>query len=76
MPSVWWWAAVGSAARYAGNGTTLQRWDLYPRQRERPGWPLFVGGCELVGGSGTGTFTQNSGTNAIIGGGSVAVSQA
>ena len=33
------------------------------------GGPLFVGGFEIVGGNGTGTFTQNSGTNAIIGGG-------
>ena len=32
------------------------------------GSPLFVGGCEVVGGSGTGTFTQNCGTNAIVGG--------
>ena len=31
--------------------------------------PLLVGGCEVVGASGTGTFTQNSGTNAIVGGG-------
>ena len=31
--------------------------------------PLFVGGVEGIGISGTGTFTQNSGTNAIVGGG-------
>ena len=33
------------------------------------GGPLFVGGVECVGVMGTATFTQNSGTNAIIGGG-------
>ena len=31
--------------------------------------PFFVGGCEVVGGTGTGIFTQNCGTNAIVGGG-------
>ena len=38
-------------------------------QADGAGGPLFVGGFEIVGGNGTGTFTQNSGTNAIIGGG-------
>ena len=33
------------------------------------GAPLLVGGVEAVGISGTGTFTQNCGTNAIVGGG-------
>ena len=33
------------------------------------GSPLFVGGVEVVGGNGTATFTQNCGTNAIVGGG-------
>ena len=33
------------------------------------GSPLFVGGVEAVGLNGTGTFTQNCGTNAIYGGG-------
>ena len=31
--------------------------------------PLLVGGLECVGVTGTGTFTQNSGTNALVGGG-------
>ena len=34
------------------------------------GAPLLVGGVEGIGVSGTGTFTQNCGTNAIVGGGS------
>ena len=38
-------------------------------QADGAGGPLFVGGFEIVGGNGTGTFTQNSGTNAIVGGG-------
>ena len=33
------------------------------------GSPLLVGGVEGIGVNGTGTFTQNSGTNAIYGGG-------
>ena len=33
------------------------------------GSPLFVGGVECVGVSGTGTFNQSGGTNAIVGGG-------
>ena len=36
------------------------------------GSPLLVGGCEVIGVSGTGTFTQNCGTNAIVGGGTQA----
>ena len=36
------------------------------------GSPLLVGGCELVGVTGTGTFNQTCGTNAIIGGGAYA----
>ena len=34
-----------------------------------PTAPLLVGGVEAIGVNGTGTFTQNSGTNAIVGGG-------
>ena len=30
---------------------------------------LIVGGCETVGGDGTGTFTQSGGTNAFVGNG-------
>ena len=33
------------------------------------GAPLFVGGVEAIGISGTGSFIQNAGTNAIVGGG-------
>ena len=33
------------------------------------GMPLFVGGSEFIGVSGTATFTQNCGTNSIFGGG-------
>ena len=36
------------------------------------GSPLFVGGVEAIGITGTGTFTQNCGTNAIVGGGDFA----
>ena len=36
------------------------------------GSPLFVGGVEAIGVSGTATFTQNCGTNAIVGGGTYA----
>ena len=32
-------------------------------------YPILVGGCEVIGSTGTGTFTQNSGTNALVGGG-------
>ena len=46
------------------------RWDLYPRRRQpASASPLFVGGDEMVGVNGTGAFTQNCGTNAIVGGG-------
>ena len=36
------------------------------------GAPLFAGGVEAIGVNGTGTFTQNCGTNAIVGGGQYA----
>ena len=35
------------------------------------GSPLLVGGCEVIGVSGTGTFTQTCGTNALLGGGNI-----
>ena len=38
------------------------------------GSPQFFGGCEGIGINGTGTFTQNCGTNSIAGGGSFALS--
>ena len=38
--------------------------------------PLLVGGVEAIGVNGTGTFTQNCGTNAIVGGGLYGYGQA
>ena len=38
------------------------------------GSPQFFGGCEAIGVNGTGTFTQNCGTNTIAGGGSFGLS--
>ena len=69
--------AVGGGwlgGNYVGNGVHTSSVGTYTlgaagSDPNNPNGPLFVGGCELVGGSGTGTFTQNSGTNAIIGGG-------
>ena len=52
------------------------------RQHSLPAWEpttssgqntLFVGGIEFVGVNGTGTFTQNGGSNEIVGGGNYRV---
>ena len=48
-----------------GGSTQYRRGDLQHERRNT----LFVGGIEVVGANGTGTFTQNGGSNEIVGGG-------
>ena len=58
-----WFTAKVSTATYTSVGTyTLGN-------ANGVGSPLFAGGVEAIGVNGTGTFTQNCGTNAIVGGG-------
>ena len=58
------------AYNYVQSATTYSSLGSYTLGNANgTGSPLFVGGCEVIGATGTGTFTQNCGTNAIIGGG-------
>ena len=60
----------GSQTNTSASATTYSSLGTYTLGNlNGTGSPLFVGGMECVGVSGTGSFTQNCGTNAIIGGG-------
>ena len=60
---------LGRHGTLGNRDNLLQPRDLHPRQANGTGSPLFVGGLRGIGVSGTGSFTQNCGTNAIVGGG-------